>query len=617
MTTCEFSPQPENYRDTEEFRLLEIGSLECDRTTSADRDHCLIHSSDHNTNKQEILSEALSNGETLYGARADRLDLRQIGADQSTEPIDLRCAHIGTLDIRDTTVERPLLLDGATIDTILATETTFNARVSMASATIQQGVDFESAIFRESAYFADVVFFGEARFANMTARNEFVASHAQIDTNIDLNGASFEALAAFQHTTFGGWSDFTEVDFQKARFDEATFHDIAQFEESSFADAVFNRAEFGGAVFRDSSFTTGKFHEASFNGWSRFDNVSVEESMSFVSAEFSNTLVFEDSGINGGLIFTSARFDGDPSFRFDGAKLMGKTTLDGISFTQGTFTGAICNEIYYQKKSLPRSSELQNKHRLIDFTDANIKDGELTCQDQGEIYYDLTDATIGSVSFATENGKNPFKNLSVYRTEFDFFDFSRYRSYLSPNWNLHTISDQAPIEQKQNNSELETTYLKAKNGAEDAGDNRSASQFFLKELRYRRRDYLTRAKTASPQKSAVLWARAGFNFFYDITSGYGERPASVVISAGTTILLFSAAFFLMFTMVGRSPPYADQGPSQLSYLVFSMESFVQFVLPTDGHIESLYIRGFASLEGFIGAFFIGLFVFTLTRSVHR
>ncbi len=617
MTTCEFSPKPENYRDTEEFRLLEIGSLECNRSTSTDRDRCLIHTPGQNTNKQEILSDALTSGESLCGARADRLDLQEIGAEKSSEPIDLRCAEIGTLDIRDTTVERPLLLDGATIDTILATEATFNARVSMASATIQQGVDFESAIFRESAYFADVVFFGEARFANMTARNEFVASHAQIDTNIDLNGASFEALAAFQHTTFGGWSDFTEVDFQKARFDEATFHDIAQFEGSSFSDAVFDRTEFGGAVFRGSSFTTGKFHEASFNGWSRFDDLTVEESISFVSAEFSNTLVFEDSTVRGELIFTSARFNGKLSFRFDDADLLGQASFDGISFTQGTFNGATCNEIYYQQKSLPRTSELKNKRRVIDFTDANIKDGELTCQDQGEIYYDLTDATIGSVSFTTENGKNPFQNLSVYRTEFEFFDFSRYRSYLSPSWNLHSISDQAPIEQQKNTSELETTYLKAKNGAEDAGDNRSASQFFLKELRYRRRDYLNRAKTASPKKSAVLWARAGFNFLYDLTSGYGERPASVVISAGSTILLFSAAFFVMFTLLGRSPPYADQGPTVLSYLVFSMESFLQFVLPTNGHIESLYIRGFASLEGFIGAFFIGLFVFTLTRSVHR
>jgi hypothetical protein len=52
-------------------------------------------------------------------------------------------------------------------------------------------------------------------------------------------------------------------------------------------------------------------------------------------------------------------------------------------------------------------------------------------------------------------------------------------------------------------------------------------------------------------------------------------------------------------------------------VILSLESFVGLVLGGAEPIGNPWVRLLASIEGFMGAFFIALFVFALTRSIHR
>jgi hypothetical protein len=65
------------------------------------------------------------------------------------------------------------------------------------------------------------------------------------------------------------------------------------------------------------------------------------------------------------------------------------------------------------------------------------------------------------------------------------------------------------------------------------------------------------------------------------------------------------------TMTAR--PYG----TTVGYLILSLEPFITPVLGGTARIDEPRIRLLAEIEGFLRAFFIVLFVFTLTRSIHR
>lgn len=66
-------------------------------------------------------------------------------------------------------------------------------------------------------------------------------------------------------------------------------------------------------------------------------------------------------------------------------------------------------------------------------------------------------------------------------------------------------------------------------------------------------------------------------------------------------------------MLRSEPLYGDA----IGYLVLSLQSFVTLVLGGAEDVGGPWIRLLARVEGFVGAFLIALFVFTLTRSIHR
>lgn len=128
-------------------------------------------------------------------------------------------------------------------------------------------------------------------------------------------------------------------------------------------------------------------------------------------------------------------------------------------------------------------------------------------------------------------------------------------------------------------------------------------------MRYRRAGYLDVIRSDEPAARKVIAATnwAG-NAMLDATCGYGERAFRPVLFSLGLILFFSG----IYASIELYLPYV--GPQ--GYVTFSLEAFVSLLLgqpATTGELVSFLV----ALEGFLGAFMIALFVFTLTRSVSR
>jgi hypothetical protein len=102
------------------------------------------------------------------------------------------------------------------------------------------------------------------------------------------------------------------------------------------------------------------------------------------------------------------------------------------------------------------------------------------------------------------------------------------------------------------------------------------------------------------------WIR---NVSLAVVTGYGEHPDRVLYSSIGMILGFTAIYPIVL-----APPFA--GSRLIGYLVFSLQSFVTFLLgsPPDTPLVGEVLT---AIEGFLGAFLIALFVFTMTRQIRR
>lgn len=152
---------------------------------------------------------------------------------------------------------------------------------------------------------------------------------------------------------------------------------------------------------------------------------------------------------------------------------------------------------------------------------------------------------------------------------------------------------------------LEATYLRARNGADAVGDATAAGEFYIKEMYYRRKQHRARIGNDGWLWPTYDW---GSNCLLALSSVYGERPGRVMGIASGLIV----GFAIVFAGLMRDQPY-DQ---PFGYVILSLESFVTLVLGGAEDVPS-GIRFIAQVEGFLGGFLIALFVFTLTRSLHR
>lgn len=437
-----------------------------------------------------------------------------------------------------------------------------------------------------------------ARFGKLDLDYKIVESRD--NHMIDLRHARFEGAISCWYTIFRQPISFSGARFQsRPVFTETEFASEVYCHKADFEEPVrFFETEFAAGLWGNKAqFTEANFHNALFHGPVDLSEATFKEAH-FRDAQFRTTARFKLA------IFEHASFSG----AYFGERLyMDQTTVpEYVSFKKCTVDELASFE----------DVELAADTCNMDFSESLIPDGRLYLPVAGTLVYNLTDATLGDVDLVDEDPTADL--LDHYRflyTTFDGFDFGAYREALhAAEWQIHTVIDIPKLDPRADPpspGDRESTYLKAKNGANDIGDTKAAAEFFRREMLARRDQYVPTVRDGSEDARTRVTAanRWGANTLLNITAGYGERPSRVIGVSISTILMFSGVFALV-----QPEPLYD---TSIGYLVLSLQSFITLVLGGAENPGGPLIRLLAQIEGFIGAFLIALFVFTLTRSIHR
>lgn len=534
----------------------------------------------------------------FVGAELSSLDLSYHDLDTDDNyPIDLREAFIGELRIVNAALSQPIEATGAEID-----------QFQLENTTVQAPLDFQQATFNETVQLATTVD-TRVEFSDAVFCGPLEVDHMSFNGYTMFDGCVFHELVKF-YVDFNEEVHFTDAEFHApveffmdvnadSYFDELQCHDEVEvfaefngdvyFDDSTFADEYRCYGEFNvGAMFREVTFCgRADFHYRNTD----YASVRFEGGANFAEAEFESDADFSKVSFNGGADFTDVRFAGQTDFQqaeFDQpADFTGVQIEDLVSFARTKFNHRITI-----------APTVTAEASMLDFSDSVLSEGEMAVTEP-EVVYDLEGATVGDMQFTGSDAT--FEHFRTVGTDFDNFDFSLHRKELARSgWTVHKHqgeSESLPPER------VEATYLKAKNGASAVGENHAASQFFIKELRSRRERY----RENFPDLSAVGKYLA--NRMMELTCGYGERPWRVVASSGFVIGVFAVIYAIV------DIPFQAQ-ESNMRYLVLSIETFVALVLGSP-QVTRPIVNVLTATEAFAGAYFIALFVFTLTRSVHR
>ncbi|WP_256300843.1 hypothetical protein [Haloarchaeobius salinus] len=407
--------------------------------------------------------------------------------------------------------------------------------------------------------------------------------------------------------------------------------------------------DLSGTTIPDSMFS---MRFATVRGDASFRSARFGETATFVGAGFRRNVSFYRSRFESKARFTRARFgdeaDGSPggaekdrryatfakaqfeqSANFHGAQFTavanldeaagrGLTTLVDTSFADE----AHARDARFDDIRLAPAAAATP----VDLSRSRLDGGELRLTDSRA---DLTKGVLGDVDLVGSDEPGPrLDHLRLFRTEFDDFDVAGHRdAFEAVDWRIHGYGRDGGLRAAVGRwlglwsdttdaalgmAGIENTYLRAKRGATAAGDTRAAGEFFRKEMGYRRLSHGERLRALPRRRGWTgLW-RWVANLTMGATTGYGERPSRVVLSSAGLCLGFAVLYAAGLAPGSAGVPFRE-------YVLFSFQSFISFIIgtpPVPG-VDSFGLRVFSALEGFIGAFFVALFVFTLTRSVHR
>lgn len=550
-------------------------------------EYCPFHAEDAaSTAIREAFSSALADDDirtnSFIGATLPDLGLSGKYVTAGS-PIDLRAVTFTeTLNFEDSQFADRVRFEGARFNGRLELDDTrFAEEVSFYGCGFRGVVEGKGTTFERSAYFIGADF----------SYSLLLRSNTTFEDDLFFTGATFQSAADFRNATIEGQVFFRDVEFRgRTCFDRADIEDDARF---------------AGAVFSG----TLSFEHVHIQGVCQFGNEGVNRE--YDAASFSCPLIFEHAHCDGNVYFVGCMFDEDIELvksDFKGSVDLGDTVFGGdVSLSRSNF---------HNLTVTPRSVEGQGLIRSIETT---IDAGIIGQPTDGEQFSHFEQATIGSVEFVGEpvgDETSPRQDLSRTRfidTRFTDFEFTSYRPGLEDDWELHRFDVENSFDsQPLSATERERTYMRAKSGADHVGDNRLAGMFFVKEMRARGKRHKEHLVTDRSIRDGYRYLG---NLSFRMMSNYAESPQRVLGASIVTIGLFAACFTIGFQLSGLNHPYPTS--PWLGYILLSGESFVTLVHNPAASIPSVLLRTIAILEGFIGTFTIALFLFSLTRAVHR
>jgi uncharacterized protein YjbI with pentapeptide repeats len=565
-------------------------------------------------------------------------------------------------EFADATFEAPVELDEASFrDDTYFTGATFEDIVSFRGAAFS-GVSNE---LEDHASFADVAFKGEADFRQTDFR--FVTfSRAVFEARAGFEEARFDGDADFSSVTFEGEADFHEiVVIEDTVFEDTEFYAEAVFrgavlqggasalqDDARFVDAVFHdNANFRGATFRYVNFDgatfegQAMFEETEYGSDADFTSVAFQGEADFDEARFAEDVHFSDSHFEQPAVFRGARFEGDAQHieenaTFEGVRFGDDADFDNATFTSANFTNTRFGGIIDFTGAVFRDGatfrvESTDTDTYVNFTDATIQEGTITQPDGDRVRYDLTNASLGNVVFDAVDGDIRHDLLDYARfcnTEFNEFDgydfdFSRYMEYLDRNgWELHRFDENAAeyeYARELTPETIETTYLKAKNAASDAGFIKAAGEFRVNRQRYARKKHLSivRDRSVNARSRLKNASRAIENYFLGITCGHGMRlgriAAVFLVTPLIPAFLYAFGGSLFRTSAGQITSLGQlaspDGLSILYRLVYF--SYITFLTIGYGGIgpQGALARFLAGFEVYLSVILGGLVVYALVK----
>lgn len=202
-------------------------------------------------------------------------------------------------DFSDVTFGENVDFSGAVLDCPVYCETTiFGGKAEFLKAVFKSVAIFKEANFLNPVRFREAHFGGYANFMKVTfaESGSSVFQDAIFDKHVNFDNSQFKAKVSFLNATFIGpaW-------FSGARFDKeihcmgAVFRQEARFLHTKFCKHVdFSRAKFEAeAQFTGAEFTLNPlFHYVSFGGRTTFASIVVNDTISFVEADFQDKVLF-------------------------------------------------------------------------------------------------------------------------------------------------------------------------------------------------------------------------------------------------------------------------------------------------------------------------------------
>jgi hypothetical protein len=542
------------------------------------------------------------------------------------------------------TFDEPAAFDGVTVEGLADFyETTFGAAASFVESDWQGRCRFQRGRFDAMATFRSSRFHARADFRSAAFDGPCRFSRSRFDDDALFIECAFDAPSLFKKTQFRETAYFQTSSFNsEASFTEATFGGKAKFHFADFrGEAVFSYIRFEDAAY---------FKRAAFGGYASFYETSFEKLADFRHTEFADTARFMQADFGNEAFFSRATFGRDADFRDASfrqkGRFVGSEFQAGAIMADATFAHAVFRDIETTKNAI-----------TIDLEGARIEAGEIVQENGAEVSFNVRDGCLGDIDIRMPETERLFDRFLIVRTEFEGFDFSEYRYVLAPDWRVHTFAgeqdgdydleadhfaieagdtesetggesrtEDRPDQRKSGGSvgsrlrtwlvnpaapDLEVTYLKAKHGAETVGDSQAASRFFIKEMGYRRQSHLHRVfEHAEPLVTRLkLLFLVAMNLVLSLTCGYGEKPRRTLGFSLVTIVVYAGLFWAFVP----DPPFG----SSAGYLLLSLQSFASLIFGASATVPGFGGSVIAATEGFVGAFMIGLFIFALTRSVHR
>lgn len=598
----------------------------CPHNAVGEAERCIFHMStadrrEYGLSANDVRDAFLKKIETdsktdkiFIGARFETLDLEQhqLSA-ENNYPIRMEACKIeDTLGLERAIVEQPLFITGSQIESINCRDSEFRKDIEFNGVSFERVADFTYADFGDDAEFWNTSFGGEASFyaATFSSYAEFRDAHFQdtaqfkyvrVDRDVEFWDVHFDAEVSFDSMVVDGATEFRHAKFEgEAIFKEMSARKSIEFNTAKFkAPANFYRLTVNGnASFWETDFEdTATFEATHFYGYTEFNRGGRSDEDG--CAHFDDDVTFQYSTFEKDVEFWCVTFEGPADFR--NTVFRGTTEFHNAVFnSEATFAKATHKKVYFEAVEAPNAQ--------IKLSDNNLPQGVISQPESSYTTYDLSEADVGDVSLKPQDDPDLFKHFRFYRTDFSGFDFPDHRRALNNNWSIHYFGDQRNSEEAP--SELETTYLKAKNGASEVSDTTAASEFFVRERVWQRKSYFSIITSANSFRKKVYagykWAT---NWLYNLTCGYGEMPFRTVGFGALVIILFAIVFRWTVELPGEN--------TAIRYVTFSIQTFVALLVGSSPTNTDIIIQFLVALEAFIGGFAIALFVFTLTKAIQR